>query len=92
MISVVITNEHFGATNITVTLEWFQNGVIFNNVLPPAFVRPIGNRSVQLTIPYNIEHNVSVAVCGQPSPHTIKLSYSKPCTDIEGLLLDFFYF
>ena len=81
MIPVVISNEHFGANNITVTLEWFQNQVIFNNILPPAFVSvgQIGNRSVQLTIPYNIEHNVSVALCGQPSPETIKLYYSKPC-------------
>ena len=78
MIPMVISNEQFEAKNITVTLvsEWFQNEVVFNNI-PPASVRSVGNRSVQLTIPYNIEHNVSVAICGQPSPNAIKLYYSK---------------
>jgi hypothetical protein len=76
---LMIGEEHFGANNITVTLvnEWFQNGVVFNNVHPPAAVRSVGNRSVQLTIPYNIEHNASVALCGQSSPESIKLYYSK---------------
>ena len=77
-----ISEEQFGANNITVTLEWFQNEVAFNNVLPPAFVRLTENRSVQVTIPYNIEHNVSVAVCGQPSPEVTKLYYSMPCIEI----------
>ena len=74
---MAIIDEHFGANNVTVTLEWFQNEVVFNNILPPASVRSVGNRSVQLTIPYNIEHNVSVATCGQPSHEAIKLYYSK---------------
>ena len=77
MIPVVVSDEHFGASNVTVTLEWFQNGVVFNNVHPPASVRSLGNRSVQLIVPYNIEHNVSVAICDQPSPEAIKLYYSK---------------
>ena len=78
MIPMVISDEQFGAQNVTVTFvsEWFQN-VVFNNVLPPAPVRSVGNRSVQLTIPYNIEHNVSVAICGQPSLKAIKLYFSK---------------
>ena len=70
---MAIIDEHFGANNVRVTLEWFQNEVVFNNVLPPASVRSVGNRSVQLTIPYNIEYNVSVAICGQTSPEAIKL-------------------
>ena len=74
---MVISDECFGANNVTVTLEWFQNEVVFNNVHPPASVRSVGNRSVQLTIPYNIEHNVSVAVCDQPSPEAIKLYYGE---------------
>jgi hypothetical protein len=66
VIPMVISDERFGANNvIIVTLEWFQNEVVFNNVLPPAAVRLVGNRSVQLIIPYNIEHNVTVAICGQ---------------------------
>ena len=75
---MVISDECFGANNVTVTLEWFKDEVVFNNVHPPASVRSVGNRSVQLTIPYNTEHNVSVAICGQPSPEPIKLLYSKP--------------
>ena len=75
MIPMVIIDEHFGANNVTVTLEWFQNGVVFNNVRPPASVRSVGNRSIQLTIPYNIEHNISVAICGQTSPEAIRLYY-----------------
>jgi hypothetical protein len=83
---LIIDEEHFGANNITVTLEWFQNGVVFNNVHPPASVRLVGNRSVQLTIPYNIEHNVSVATCGRLSPEPIKLHYGKSHACI-GLIL-----
>jgi hypothetical protein len=77
VIPMVICNEHFGANNFTVTLEWFKDEVVFDNVHPPAFVRSVGNRSVQLTIPYNIENIASVAICGQPSPEAIKLYYSK---------------
>ena len=77
MIPVVISDECFGANNVTVTLEWFKDEVVFNSVHPPASVRSLGNRSIQLTIPYNFEHNVSVAVCGQLSPEAIKLFYSK---------------
>jgi hypothetical protein len=77
MIPVVISDEHFGTNDVLITLEWFQNKVIFDNVHPPAFVTSVGNRSVQLVIPYNIEHNVSVAICGQTSPEAIKLYYSK---------------
>ena len=77
MISMVITDEQFGANNVTVTLEWSQDEVVFNNVRPPASVRSMGNSSVQLTIPYNIEHSISVAICGQPSPEAIKIHYSK---------------
>ena len=78
MIPMDISDEQFGEQNVTVTLvsEWFQNEVVFNNV-PPASVRSVGNRSVQLTIPYNIEHNISFAICGQPLPEAIKLYYSK---------------
>jgi hypothetical protein len=78
VIPMVISDEHFGANYVTVTLEWFKDGVVFSNVLPPASVRLVGNKSVQLTIPYNIEYTVTVAVCGQPSPEVIKLYYSKP--------------
>ena len=74
---LMISDEHFGANNVRVTLKWFQNGVVFNNVLPPASVRSMGNSSVQLTIPYNVERNVSVAICGQPSPEAIKLYYGE---------------
>ena len=74
---MVISDECFGANNVIVTLEWFKDEVVFNSVLPPASVRSVGNRSVQLTIPYNIEHNVSVTVCGRPSPETIKLYYGE---------------
>ena len=74
---MVISDVQFGANNLTVTLEWFQNNVVFNSVHPSASVRSMGNRSVQLTIPYNVEYSVSVAICGQPSPEAIKLFYSK---------------
>ena len=74
---MIISDEVFRANNVSVTLEWFKDGAVFNNVRPPASVRSIGNRSVQLTIPYNIEHNVSVAICGQPSPEPIKLYYGE---------------
>ena len=77
MIPIVISDECFGAKNVTVTLEWFKDEVVFNSVLPPASVRSVGNRSVQLTIPYNIEHNVSIAICGQLSPEAIKLYYGE---------------
>ena len=80
-IPMAISDEQFGEQNVTITLvsEWFQNEVVFNSVhvLPPASVRSVGNRSVQLTIPYNIEHNVNIAICGKPSPEAIKLYYSK---------------
>ena len=75
MIPTVISDEHFGANNVTVTLNWVQK--VFSNILPPASVRSVGNRSFQLTIPYNTEYNVSVAICGQPSPQVIKLYYGK---------------
>ena len=74
---MAIIDEYFGANNVTLTLEWFENEVVFNSVFPPAYVRLIGNRSVQLTIPYNIEHNVSATICGQPSHEAVKLYYSK---------------
>ena len=83
MVPEVISEESFGANNVAVTLEWFQDGVVFNDVLPPALVRLTGNKSVQLTIPYNIEHDVRFAVCGQPSPEAIKLHYSKHCLHIQ---------
>jgi hypothetical protein len=76
-IPMVINDEQFGANYVRVTLEWFQNEAVFSNVLPPASVGSVGDRSVQLIIPYNIEHSVSVAICGQPSSEAIKLYYSK---------------
>ena len=86
-----ISDVQFGASNVTVTLEWFQNEVVFSSVYPPASVRSVGNRSVQLIIPYNTKHNVSIAICGQPSPEVIKLYYSKQ-NDILGTTCNYFIF
>ena len=61
---ISITDEQFEVNNVQVTLRWVQREVAFSSVLPAADVRLIGNMSVQLTIPYNILHNVSVTVCG----------------------------
>ena len=72
---VSITDEQFGANNVQVTLKWVQNEVVFSSVLPAADVRLIGNMSVQLTIPYNVLHNVSVAVCGQSPTKVAELYY-----------------
>ena len=76
--TVSIADEQFGPNNVNVTLRWDQKELNFSGVLPPAELRLTGNMSVQLTIPYDIQHNVSFAVCSQPPTKVAELYYSRP--------------
>ena len=77
--AVSIADEQFGPKDVKVTLRWVENEVNFSrlSVFPPADVRMTGNMSVQLTIPYNAQHNVSISVCSQPPINVAELYYGR---------------
>ena len=75
--TVSITDEQIGPNNVSVTLKWVQKGVTFSSVRPPADLRLTENMSAQLTIPYNVQHNVSIAVCSQPPVKVAELYYGR---------------
>ena len=79
--------ELLESDSVTLTLEWTQEAVTLLSytvrVTPfreAAIVRSDGNSSVQLTLPYNTQFNVSVVttLCGHTlSETTVELEYSK---------------
>ena len=58
-----------------VTFKWVQEGVTFSSVRPPVDLRLTGSMSAQLTIPYDVQHSVSIAVCSQPPIKVTELYY-----------------
>ena len=75
-----ISEEHFEADNITITVEWAQQvGVVYaTTVLPMVPLMFIGSTSLRLTIPYNTEYNFSVEAVGPCRSNTtavIRLRY-----------------
>ena len=75
----VLMSEMFGSDSATVILQWSSptvaSGVSYNvNVTPPLeSVLMAGNTSVQLTVPYNTEYNVSIVTinCAGKSPASV---------------------
>ena len=58
-----ITSEDYSASNVTVTIEWDQLTVYSTytvTVLPLVSIVFTGRTSRQLTIPYNMEYNLTV--------------------------------
>ena len=68
---------HFGIDKVTTILEWVQeSGAFYNISIVPQVMtlRIIRSTSVQLTVSYNIQYNVSIvafdSLCGQNSAIT----------------------
>ena len=74
-----IADQQFGPNNVKVTLKWVENEVNFSrlSVFPSVDVRMTGNMTVQLTVPYDVQHNVSISVCSQPPTKVAELYYSR---------------
>ena len=64
MISI---SEEYRAENIMVIMDWTQEGVSYNiTIIPMVPIASTGRTSVQLTLSYNVEYNVSleaITVC-----------------------------
>ena len=75
----VTTLEDYSADNITVIVEWTQEGVSYNiTVVPMVSIRFTGNTSVQFEVLYDIEYNVSfVTACRSIAANYIQLFYGK---------------
>ena len=62
---------------MTAILEWDQEDRVFYDVsvVPNVTVRLNQNTSIQLTVSYNIQYNVSVVatLCGQSTTHVTEL-------------------
>jgi hypothetical protein len=79
-----ISEEQYEADNVTVTVKWAQQvGVTYAiEVSPWAPLISNGSTSHQLTIPYNIDFNISVeaiARCRDNITVSISLKYDKIC-------------
>ena len=74
--------EYYEAENVTVTVEWIQQvGVVYDaRILPVAPSKSNGSTSLQLTLQYNTEYNLSVVAiipCGTNATASITLNYSE---------------
>ena len=57
----VITSEEFGSDNVTVTVEWTQEGATYQIiVVPQTPINFTGESSIQLILSYNINYNLSM--------------------------------
>ena len=78
-----ISNPHYGAENVTVTVEWTQlTGVTYTVKVSPSVptVNPIETTRYQLTIPYNKTYNFSVVAatpCRPNATNFIILNYGE---------------
>ena len=76
------TLEEYTANNITIILEWTgEEDVLYNiGIVPQIPITFIGNTSVQLTLLYNTEYNVSVEAalpCQNQASSHIQLLYGE---------------
>ena len=83
-----ISEEHYGADNVTVIVKWTQAEqvqqvyVLYSSTVVPSDVSVIttGITSRQLTIPYNMEYNLSIVAttpCRPNATAVIKLNYGE---------------
>ena len=78
-----ILDERYEADNVTVTVEWTEEEGVLNNItvvsiVPQVPIEFIGHTSVQLTLSYNIEYNISVKAalpCQNEVPSHVQLFY-----------------
>ena len=91
VLSIQLQSEEFLSNRVVILLEWtLSNSNRYQRLLPntSANVFPlteveitfIGSMSIQLTLAYNIQYNVSITqpgICGQPNQTSfLELSYS----------------
>ena len=79
--SVITIEEQFGIEMVTVVLEWTKEDHVQYNVttFPHVPMWYINDTTVQLRVPYNIPHNVSVVatLCGRNATNITELHYGK---------------
>ena len=82
---IVTTSEEYRDDNVTVAVEWTEEeGMLYNitiiNIVPQISIESIGRTSVQLTLLYNIEYNISVEAalpCQNQVPSHVQLFYGE---------------
>ena len=79
----VVSEEYYGVDNVIVTAEWAQQAGVSNYTTRISPVAPsalsIGSTSLQLTLLYNTEYNLSVVAvtpCGNATSF-IRLHYGE---------------
>ena len=79
--SVITIEEQFGTENVTVVLEWAKEDHVQYNAttFPHVTMWYINKTIVQLTVPYNSPHKVSVVatLCGRNATNVTELHYGK---------------
>ena len=80
-LSVNTIEDHFGIENVTVVLEWDKDEHITYNVtvIPHVPLLYINETVIQLTVPYNSFHFVSVVatLCDHNATNVTKLHYGE---------------
>ena len=79
-LSVNTIEEHFGIENVTVVLEWDKDEHTYNiTVVPHVPVLYINETVIQLTVPYNSFHFVSViaTLCDHNATNVTELHYGE---------------
>ena len=70
-----IVAEEYSADNVTVTVEWTQHVYTTYDVrvVPQVLIVFTGSMSLQLTIPYNTEYNLTVEATAPCRPYATAL-------------------
>ena len=80
-LSVLTIEEHFGIENVAVVLEWAEEEHTEYTIitLPHVPVWHTNETVIQLTVPYNIFHYVSVVatLCNQNATNVTELHYGE---------------
>ena len=78
---MITIEENFGIRNVTIVLEWAKEEHVQYNIttFPHVSMWYIRETAVQLTVPYNIRHIVSVVatLCDHKMTNVTKLHYGE---------------
>ena len=78
---VKVDSEKFKSENVTIILKWAQGDNEFHNVsvYPYVPIHYIGSTTIELTLLYNVQYNVSIVayLCEYNTTDVIKLLYGK---------------
>ena len=80
--TIEVESEEFQSENVTITLKWAQGDNEFYNVavVPHMPVQYTGSTTLELTLLYNIQYNMSIVafLCEYNTTDIIELLYGKP--------------